>query len=128
MTRTTTELTAAVETYLADLGRVRATGGAIGGVELRTAGKTAERCRRDPIAEGIHCVGELADHGPGHPDFALYAAKQVQKGRPREAKAPERGVVEVTSPSDDAWLIPNREHVGLYWARYQLLGRANLGL
>ena len=28
----------------------------------------------------VFCVGELADQGAGHPDFGLYAAKQVQRG------------------------------------------------
>ena len=30
----------------------------------------------------VFCVGELADQGAGRPDFGLYAARQVQKGRP----------------------------------------------
>ena len=34
----------------------------------------------------VFCVGELADQGAGHPDFGLYAAKQVQKGRPRDGQ------------------------------------------
>ena len=51
----------------------------------------------------VFCVGELADQGAGHPDFGLYAAKQVQKGRPRDGQMPERGVVEVKSVGDDAW-------------------------
>ena len=32
----------------------------------------------------MFCVQELADQGAGHPDFGLYAAKQVQRGMPRE--------------------------------------------
>ncbi|MCY4573682.1 MAG: hypothetical protein OXF01_12865 [Gemmatimonadetes bacterium] len=43
----------------------------------------------------VFCVPEGADQGAGHPDYALYTAKQVQKGRPREGQVPERGVVEV---------------------------------
>ena len=37
----------------------------------------------------VFCVQELADQGAGHPDFGLYAAKQVQKGAPREGQTPE---------------------------------------
>ena len=40
----------------------------------------------------VFCVGELAQQGAGHPDFGLYAAKQVQQGRPREGQLPECGV------------------------------------
>ena len=34
----------------------------------------------------VFCVQELADQGAGHPDFGLYAAKQVQKGAPRDGQ------------------------------------------
>ena len=91
MTGTNAKLTAAVEAYFADLGRVRASGGA-----------TGERSAYGPLANllnavgaalkpKVFCVGELADQGAGHPDFGLYAAKQVQRGRPREGQTPERG-------------------------------------
>ena len=121
MTRTNTTLTAAVETYFADLGRVRASGGA-----------TGERSRYGPLANLLHavgatltptvfCVGELADQGAGHPDFGLYGAPQVQKGRPREGQVPERGVVEVKAAGDDAWLTAAGDQVSRYWGRYRLV-------
>ena len=47
---------------------------------------------------------ELAEQGAGHPDFGLYAKRQVQKGTPRPGQIPERGVVEVKPAGDDAWL------------------------
>ena len=74
----------------------------------------------------VFCVGELADQGAGHPDFGLYAAKQVQRGRPREGQVPERGVVEVKSSHEDvqAWAV--REQVGRYWTRYRLVLVTNL--
>ena len=73
-------LTAAVEAYFADLGRVRASGGG-----------TGERSSYPPLANllaavgailkpRVFCVGELADQGAGHPDFGLYTARQVQRG------------------------------------------------
>ena len=118
---TNTKLTAAVETYFADLGRVRASGGA-----------TVERSSYGPLANllnaigatlkpTVFCVGELADQGVGHPDFGLYAAKQVQTGRPREGQMPERGVVEVKSAEDDAWLTASGDQVSRYWGRYRLV-------
>ena len=69
----------------------------------------------------VFCVGELADQGAGHPDFGLYAAKQVQKGRPRDGQMPERGVVEVKSVGDDAWLTANSDQVSRYWNHYRLV-------
>ena len=121
MTGTNTRLTAAVEAYLTDLGRVRASGGA-----------TSERSSYGPLANllnavgaalkpKVFCVGELADQGAGHPDFGLYAAKQVQRNRPREGQIPERGVVEVKAANDDAWITAAGDQVSRYWSRYRLV-------
>ena len=121
MSKKTTRLTAAVETYLADLQRVRASGGA-----------TGERSSYGPLATllnaigamlkpKVFCVGELADQGAGHPDFGLYAAKQVQKGQPKQGQVPEGGVVEVKAADDDAWLTAAGDQVSRYWDRYRLV-------
>ena len=112
---------AAVEEYFADLRRVRASGAA-----------TPERSLYGPLGDllkavgatlrpKVFCVQELADQGAGHPDFGLYAAKQVQKGIPREGQTPERGVVEVKSPADDAWLTASSGQASRYWGRYRLV-------
>ena len=117
----TTPLTTAVETYLADLQRIRASGGA-----------TSERSSYGPLANllnaigatlkpKVFCVGELADQGAGHPDFGLYAAKQVQKGQPKQGQVPEGGVVEVKAADDDAWLTAAGDQVSRYWDRYRLV-------
>ncbi len=116
-----TKLTTAVENYLTDLQRVRASGGA-----------TDERSSYGPLANllnaisatlkpKVFCVGELADQGAGHPDFGLYSARQVQRRRPREGQTPERGVVEVKSAGDDAWLTADGDQVSRYWQRYRLV-------
>ena len=121
MTGTNAKLTAAVETYFADFARVRASGGA-----------TGERSSYGPLANllnavgavlkpKVFCVQELADQGAGHPDFGLYAAKQVQRGQPRKGQTPERGVVEVKPAADDAWLTAAGDQVSRYWDRYRLV-------
>ena len=103
------KLKAAVETYFADLARIHASGGA-----------TGERSGYGPLANllnavgatlkpKVFCVGELADQGAGHPDFGLYAAHQVQRGRPRQGQTPEGGVVERSRISPQS---PTR-HLGL---------------
>ena len=121
MTRTTKGLAAAVEAYFADLRRVRASGGATG--ERSIYGPLANLLNAvgATLKPKVFCVGELADQGAGHPDFGLYAAKQLQKGTPREGQAPERGVVEVKSAGDDAWLVADSDQVNRYWGRYQLV-------
>ncbi len=126
MTRLNAKLTAAVEPYLTDLRRVSASGGA-----------TGERSNYGPLANllnavgamlkpKVFCVGELADQGAGHPDFGLYAAKQVQKGRPREGQLPECGVVEVKPVDDPAWLTAEGDQVSRYWNRYRLVLVTNM--
>ncbi len=117
----TTRLTTAVETYLADLQRVRASGGATG--ERSIYGPLANLLNAigATLKPKVFCVGELADQGAGHPDFGLYAAKQVQKGQPKQGQVPEGGVVEVKAADDDAWLTAAGDQVSRYWDRYRLV-------
>ena len=121
MAATGARLTAAVQEYLDDLRRVRASGGA-----------TGERSYYPPLANllnavgaalkpKVFCVGELAQQGAGHPDFGLYAASQVQHGKPHQGQIPECGVVEVKPTGDDAWLTADGDQVSRYWSRYRLV-------
>ena len=121
MTKTTTRLTTVVETYLADLQRIRASGGATG--ERSSYGPLANLLNAigATLKPKVFCVGELADQGAGHPDFGLYAAKQVQKGQPKQGQVPEGGVVEVKAADDDAWLTAAGDQVSRYWDRYRLV-------
>ncbi len=121
MTGASTRLTAAVEAYFADLGRIHASGGATG--ERSSYGPLANLLNAvgATLKPKVFCVGELADQGAGHPDFGLYTARQVQRGRPREGQTPERGVVEVKAASDDAWLTAAGDQVSRYWDRYRLV-------
>ena len=126
MAATNRKLTAAVEAYFVDLARVRASGGG-----------TSERSSYGPVANllnavgatlkpKVFCVGELADQGAGHPDFGLYAAGQVQRGRPREGQIPERGVVEVKAPDEDPRAPAVLDQVSRYRDRYGLVLVTNL--
>ena len=116
-----TQFETAVEHYFADLRRVRASGGATG--ERSTYGPLAGLLNAigGTLWPKVFCVGELADQGAGHPDFGLYAARQVQRGRPRAGQAPECGVVEVKAADDDAWLTADGDQVSRYWHRYRLV-------
>ena len=121
MPATTATLTTAVEDYLSDLRQRRATGGATG--ERSTYGPLEKLLNTigQTLKPKVLCVGELADQGAGHPDFGLYAAKQLQKNQPKQGQIPERGVVEVKSASDDAWLTAESIQVSRYWQRYRLV-------
>ena len=124
-TKTTARLTAAVETYLVGLQRVRASGGATG--ERSSYGPLASLLNAigATLKPKVFCVGELADQGAGHPDFGLYSAQQVQKGQPKQGQVPEGGVVEVKAVDDDAWLTAAGDQVSRYWGRYRLVLATN---
>ena len=121
MAGTNKKLDSAVEAYFAELGRVHASGGATG--ERSTYGPLHGLLSAAGAAlrPKVHCILEPADLGAGHPDFALYAARQMQRGRARERQLPECGVVEVKPLDDDAWLTAAGEQVTRYWGRYRLV-------
>jgi hypothetical protein len=66
----------------------------------------------------VLCLADLGNTGAGHPDFGLFAANQVQKGIPRKGQSPERGVIEVKSVQDDAWLTAKTAQVTKYFGAY----------
>ena len=115
------KLTDAVESYLADLRRVRASGGATGERSYYPALANLLNAVGSTLKPKVFCVGELAEQGAGHPDFGLYAARQTQRGRLREGQTPERGVVEVKPVDDDAWLTAAGDQVSRYRGRYGLV-------
>ena len=126
MTGTGTKFATAVEAYFAELRRVRASGGATG--ERSSYGPLANLLNAvgATLRPKVFCVGELADQGAGHPDFGLYSARQVRKGRPRKDQIPERGVVEVKSPGEDTLAPGVRDQVARYRNRYRLVLVTNL--
>ena len=121
-----TKLATAVEAYFADLARIHASGGATG--ERSSYGPLANLLNAvgATLKPKVFCVGELADQGAGHPDFGLYAAHQVQRGRPRQGQVPERGVVEVKAPGEDTGGTAIGEQVRRYRRRYDLVLVTNL--
>ncbi len=120
------KLVASVEKYFADLQRVRGSGGATKELSYYPALEGLLRAVGSTLKPRVFCVQEPADQGAGHPDLALYTARQVQSGRPRPGQVPERGVVEVKGFGDDAWLTADSEQVSRYWDRYRLVLVTNL--
>ena len=115
------KLTAAVEEYLADLRRIRATGGGTGELSYYPPLNNLLNTVGSSLRPRVYCVSQLAQQGAGHPDFGLYAARQVSKGQPKQGQVPDGGVVEVKPASDDAWLTADSEQVSRYWDRYRLV-------
>ena len=121
MPTTNRQLTAAAHDYFDALRRARASGGATGERSTYTALANLLDAIGGALRPKVFCVSELADQGAGHPDMGLYSARQVQRGRPRQGQTPERGVVEVKAPDDDAWLTADSSQVSRYWERYRLV-------
>ena len=117
---------AAAEAYFADLRQVRASGGGTGERSYYPALAGLLGTVGNALKPKVFCVLEGADQGAGHPDCALYTARQVQKGQPRYGQVPERGVVEIKGAGDDAWLTAESDQVTRYWGRYRLVLVTNL--
>ncbi len=115
------KLTPAVEEYLAELRRIRATGGGTGELSFYPPLNNLLNAVGGSLRPRVHCVSQLAQQGAGHPDFGLYAARQVSKGLPKQGQLPEGGVVEVKPAGDDAWLTADSAQVSRYWQRYRLV-------
>ena len=121
MTGTNTKLVAAVEAYFAEVAQVRASGGGTGELSYYPALTNLFRAIGGSLKPKVFPVSNLGNQGAGHPDFGLYAARQVQRGKPREGQVPEHGVVEVKAADDDTWVTAQGEQVSRYWGRYRLV-------
>ncbi len=115
------KLKAAVEDYFAELSRIRATGGGTGELSYYPPLNNLLNAVGGSLRPKVHCVSQLAQQGAGHPDFGIYAVRQVSKGQPKQGQLPEGGVVEVKAASDDAWLTADSHQVSRYWERYRLV-------
>ena len=120
MAATGRNLKAAVEEYLAELRRIRATGGGTGELSYYPPLSNLLNAVGGSLRPRVYCVSQLAQQGAGHPDFGLYAARQVSKGQPKQGQTPEGGVVEVKPAGDDAWLTADGAQVSRYWELYRL--------
>ena len=126
MAGTNEKLRAAVEAYFDELHKVRASGGGTGELSYYPALANLLRAVGGSLKPKVFPVSNLSDQGAGHPDFGLYAAKQVKKGQPREGQTPEHGVIEVKPAADDAWLTAEGAQVSRYWKQYRLVLVTNL--
>ncbi|VXD01809.1 conserved hypothetical protein [Sphingomonas sp. T1] len=78
------------------------------------------------LSPRVICLSDLGNTGAGHPDFGLFAASQLQKGEPRRGQSPERGVIEMKSVGDDAWVTAQTEQVTKYFGAYRSVLVTNL--
>ena len=115
------KLVTAVEDYFDDLRKIKASGGGTAETSYYPPLTNLLNAVGGSLKPKVFCVSQLAQQGADHPDFGLFAAKQVSKGQPKQDQLPESGVVEVKSANDDAWLTADSTQVSKYWGLYRLV-------
>ena len=124
MAKTTPRLTTALESYFTELRQIRASGGATGERSYYPALANLLNAVGATLKPKVFCIGELADSGAGHPDFGLFAAKQLQSRRSRDRphqQLPERGVVELKPLPEDVRQAVESDQISRYQDRYRLV-------
>ena len=126
MPGTNTKLTTAVENYFTDLRSIRASGGATPELSYYPPLTNLLNAVGSTLKPKVFCISQMAEQGAGHPDFGLFAANQLQQGKPRQGQPPERGVIEVKPATDDAWLTADGGQVSKYWGFYRIVLVTNI--
>ena len=121
MPGTNTKLTTAVENYFTDLRSIRASGGATPELSYYPPLTNLLNAVGSTLKPKVFCISAMAQQGADHPDFGLYSASQIQKGKPRQGQLPESGVIEVKPATDDAWLTADGGQVSKYWGLYRIV-------
>ena len=111
MPESNSKLRAAVEDFLDDIRKIRASGGGTAETSYYLPLGNLLNAVGGLLKPRVYCVSQLAQQGADHPDFGLFAAKQVSKGQPKQGLLPEGGVVEVKPASDDAWVTADSAQV-----------------
>ena len=115
------KLLADVEDYFDDLRKIKASGGGTAETSYYPPLTNLLNAVGGSLKPKVFCVSQLAQQGADHPDFGIFAAKQVSKGQPKQGQLPEGGVVEVKPANDDAWLTADSTQVSKYWGLYRLV-------
>ena len=83
MPGTNKKLTTAVEDYFTDLRRIRASGGSTPELSYYPPLTNLLNAVGSTLKPKVFCISAMAQQGADHPDFGLFAANQLQQGKPR---------------------------------------------
>jgi hypothetical protein len=112
--------------YLAEIARIRATRAGTGEISYYGALTGALNTAGERLKPRVFCVPNLRNRGSGFPDMGLFVAA---RGMPleawSEARAPERGVVEVDDIPADLSVKSGSAQVRRYLAAYGLVRVTN---
>lgn len=112
----------ALETYLRELRDIRSSGAGVKETSYYPALSNLFKEVGKRLKPRVRCIINLANRGAGLPDGGLFTAEQFQKpseAEPLPGQPPARGVIEVKSTKDDAWVTADGEQVSRYWGKYR---------
>lgn len=112
-----------LETYLAELGEIHATGAGTKETSYYPAlGNLLSEVGRH-LKPRVRCVMGLKNLGAGMPDGGLFTADQFRRGSPEPVapQSPARGVIEVKAVGFDLSKLVSGEQVARYWAQHRLV-------
>jgi REP element-mobilizing transposase RayT len=111
-----------LENYLRELRDIRSSGAAVKETSYYPALSNLFNEIGKHLKPRVRCIINLANRGAGLPDGGLFTAEQFQKpseAEPLPGQPPARGVIEVKSTKDDAWVTADGEQVSRYWGKYR---------
>ena len=110
------------ETYLREIRDIRSSGAAVKETSYYPAISNLLNEVGKRLKPRVRCIINLANRGAGIPDGGFFTPDQFQKpseAEPLPGQLPARGVIEVKSTKDDAWVIADGEQVSRYWGKYR---------
>lgn len=118
-----------LETYLQEIYEIHSTGANVKELSFYPALKDLLNAAGKELKPKVQSVMSMRNQGAGMPDGGLFTASQVRKKANEDSileQVPERGVIEVKSPKDDAQDIAHSKQVIGYAQRYGLVLVTNL--
>ncbi|MBD2161597.1 N-6 DNA methylase [Limnothrix sp. FACHB-1083] len=110
------------EQYIQELRDIRATGAAVKETSYYTPLVNLLNAIGTTLKPKVRCFMQLKNLGAGMPDGGLFTARQYQRQvgeNPNDPQNPERGVIEIKSTGDDAWVTAATQQVIKYWDKYR---------
>lgn len=111
-----------LEEYLHDLYEIRCSGNATQETAYYPAISNLLNGVGKTLKPRVRCVMNLKNRGAGMPDGGLFPSDQIQRsagGEIPEGTIPSRGVIEIKSTGEDAWVVAEGQQVTRYWSKYR---------
>ena len=91
MPNSNSKLAAAVEEYLDDLRKIKASGAGTAETSYYPPLSNLLNAVGGSLKPKVSCISQLAQHGADHPDFGLFAATRCPRANPSRVSSPRAG-------------------------------------